>query len=75
MFRINQVMVDSSTLVLMEHFKDEPVLKSVVKALEGISMGLDLHKCKRAHYCAANYMIEDQTLWYVGGGTPMRAIT
>ena len=75
MFRINQVVVDSSTLALMECFKDKPVLRSVVEALQGISMGLDFCEHKRAHHCAANYMIEDQKLWYVGSGTPMRVIT
>ena len=74
-FKVNQVAIDSDTSVLMECFKDEPVLKGVVEALQGISMGLDLCKCKRAHNCTANYMIEGQKLCYVGGGTPVRAIT
>ena len=75
MFKVNQVAVDSDMSVLMECFKDEPVLKGVVEALQGISMGLYLCECKRAHHCAVNYMIEGQKLWYVGSVTPMRAIT
>ena len=68
-FKVNQVAVDSDMSVLMECFKEEPVLKGVVEALQGISMALDPCKHKRAHHCAANYMIEGQKLWYVGSGT------
>ena len=74
-FEVNQVAINSDMSVLMECFKDELVLKGIMEALQGISMGLDLCKCKRAHHCAANYMIEGQKLWYVGSGTPTKAIT
>ena len=74
-FEVNQVVVNSDTSVLMKHFKDEPVLKGIVEALQDISMGLDLCECKRAHHHTANYMIKGQKLWYVGSGTPMRSIT
>ena len=67
---INQI-----TAKLLERFKEEPIFKGVIEAIQGIKSDLGLHKRKRAQHRAANYMIEDGRLWYVGGGTLKMAVT
>ena len=74
-FGINQVAIELDAQTLLEWFKDEPVLKGVVEALVGMKSKLSLQKQKRAVHCSVNYMLEDGKLWYIGGGTPTRAIT
>ena len=70
---INQVAINSGTTALIEHYKGEPIFKGMIEALLGIKSELGLCEHKRAHHCAANYMIEDE--WYIGGGTPTRVVT
>ena len=72
---INQVAIDSGMTALIECFKGEPIFKGVIEALLGIKSELGLREHKRAHHHAANYMIEDEKLWYIGGGTLTRAVT
>ena len=74
-FGINQVAMELDAQTLLEWFKDEPVLKGVVEALVGMKSKLSLQEQKRAVHCSVNYMLEDGKLWYIGGGTPTRAIT
>ena len=72
---INLITVSSDITGLLEWFTDEPTFKGVIEVIHGIRSNLGLHKRKRAQHRAANYMIEDGKLWYIGGGTPTRAIT
>lgn len=72
---INQITVEPDIAELLEQFMDVPIFKGVVEAIHGIKSDLSLHEHKRAHRWAANYMIENGKLWYIGGGTPTRAIT
>ena len=74
-FEINQVAVNSDVMALIKHFRDEPIFKGIVEALQNINTGLNLHECKQAQHRTANYMIEDGRLWYIGGRTPTRVIT
>jgi hypothetical protein len=73
-FGINHVLIAPDIVALRDRFKDEPTLQQVVDALQGIKSGLGLHERRQAMHRAANYMIEDGKLWFLGGGTPTRAI-
>jgi hypothetical protein len=42
--------------------------------LEGIQSGLKLQEKKRARHQVVWYMIEDGKLWFIGGGTQIRAV-
>ena len=75
MLNINQITTKPDIAELLEWFTDEPIFKGVVAAIHGIRSNLNLHERKRAHHRSANYMIENGKLWYIGGGTPTRAIT
>ena len=72
---INQITVDPDIAELLERFLEELVFKGVIEAIHGIKSDLGLCERKRAQHQAANYMIEEGKLWYIGGGTPTRAIT
>ena len=71
---INQITVDPDIAELLEWFLEEPVFKGIIEAIHGIKSNLGLRERKRAQHWAANYMIEDGKLWYIGGGMPTRAI-
>ena len=73
-FGINHVSIAPDIVALHDRFKDEPTLQQVIDALQGIKSGLGLRERRRAMHRAANYMIEDGKLWFLGGGTPTRAI-
>jgi hypothetical protein len=51
------------------------LLQQVVDALQGINNGLGIRENKKVIHRASNYMIDNGKLWYLGGGTPTRAIT
>src|ERR1700678_1349937 len=74
-FGINQVSVTPDITALHEQFKDEALLQQVVDTLQGINRVLGVRETKRARHRASNYMIDDNKLWFLGGGTPTRAIT
>src|ERR1700678_1765551 len=73
-FGLNHVSIAPDIVALRDRFKDEPTLQEVVDALQGIKSGLGLHEHRQAMHRAANYMIEDGKIWFLGGGTPTRAI-
>ena len=72
---INLITVSSDIAGLLEQFTDEPIFKGVIEVIHGIRSDLGLREHKRAQHRAANYMIEDGKLWYIGGGMLTRAIT
>ena len=52
-FGINQVAVNSEITKPLKQFENEPLLRSVVKAIQGINNGLGLCEQKRAQHQAA----------------------
>jgi hypothetical protein len=58
---------------LRERFKSEPLFLDVIDSLEGIKNSKNLRDQKRAQHRALHYMIEDDKLWYIAGGTRARA--
>jgi hypothetical protein len=58
---------------LRERFKAEPLFLSVIDALEGVKSNKNLREQKRAQHRALHYMIEDDRLWFIAGGTKIRA--
>ena len=64
---INLITVSSDIAGLLERFTDELIFKGVIEAIHEIRSDLGLHEHKRAQHRAANYMIEDEKLWYIGG--------
>jgi hypothetical protein len=58
---------------LRERFKSEPLFLDVIDALEGVKHSRNLQEQKRAQHRALNYMIEDNKLWHLAGGTKARA--
>jgi hypothetical protein len=73
-YSINCVSIPSETQSLRDRFASTPLFRDVIDALENIQSGLGLRERKRARHRAAKYMIEDGKLWFVGGGTRMRAV-
>ena len=59
--------------ILRERFKAEPLFLDVIDALEGVRKSKNLREQKRAQHRALHYMIEDNKLWHVAGGTRTRA--
>ena len=58
---------------MRERFKSEPLFLDIIDALEGVKNSKDLREQKRARHRALQYMIEDNKLWHVVGGTRTRA--
>ena len=58
---------------LRERFKEEPLFLDVLDALEGVKRSRNLREQKRAQHRALNYMVEDNKLWHLAGGTRARA--
>ena len=58
---------------LRERFKSEPLFLDVIDALEGVKHSRNLREQKRAHHRSLQYMIEDDKLWHLAGGTGTRA--
>ena len=73
-YNINYMSIPSDIQALRDRFANTPVFRDVVDALEGIQSGSSLRERKRARHRAAKYMIEEGKLWFVGGGTPTRAV-
>ena len=73
-YNINYISTPPITQSLKDRFISTPLFRDVIDALEGIQSGLGLRERKRARHRAARYMIEDEKLWYVGGGTRTRAV-
>ena len=73
-YGINCVSIPPTTQVLRDRFESTPLFKDVVDALEGIQSGLGLRERKRARHRAARYMVDNGKLWYIGGGTRVRAV-
>jgi transposase InsO family protein len=65
--------LSSDNAALRERFKSEPLFLDVIDALEGIKHSKNLREQKRAQHRALHYMIEDDKLWYIAGGTRARA--
>ena len=69
-------LVDESTdlTVLKERFKDEPLYLDIINAIIGLlSHEAMVREKKRAQHRKTQYMLEDGKLWFVGGGSSMRA--
>ena len=73
-YSINYMSIPSDIQALRDRFATTPVFREVVDALEGIQSGSSLWERKRARHRAAKYMIDEGKLWFVGGGTPTRAV-
>ena len=73
-YSINSISISPTTQSLRDRFATTPLFRDVIDALEGIQSGLGLCERKRARHRAAQYMIEDGRLWFVGGGTRARAV-
>ena len=58
---------------LRDRFKSEPLFLDVIDALEGITSSRSLREQSRARHRALGYMIEDNKLWFLAGGTKTRA--
>lgn len=58
---------------LREHFADEPMFMQVIDVLLALDQGTKLKDWKQAHHNMVNYQIDDDKLWFIGGGTKIRA--
>ena len=74
-YGIDYVSIPPATQRLRDRFATTPLFRDVIDVLEGIQSSLGLRERKRARHRAARYMIEDEKLWYVGGGTRTRAVS
>ena len=68
-----QVEISSEATALRERFADEPLLLAVVNALLELDHGTSLQARSRAQHRASQYAIENGWLWFIGGGTRIRA--
>jgi hypothetical protein len=68
-----QVEVSPETTALKERFVDEPLFLEVINALLELDQGTKLQERKRARHRASQYSIEEGRLWFIGGGTRIRA--
>ena len=61
-------------MVLQERFKDEPLFLDVIDAIVGLSSNnVTVREKKRAQHQKTQYMLDEGKLWFVGGGSGMRA--
>ncbi|KAJ3507688.1 hypothetical protein NMY22_g16851 [Coprinellus aureogranulatus] len=69
--------LDSQLQALRERFKDEPYFSDVIDALLEIQPNrkIRLRDRQRAQHRAENFMVEGGKLWYIGGGTKIRAVS
>ena len=70
-----QVEVSLEAATLRERFASEPLFLEVINALLELDHGTKLQERKRARHRASQYTIENGRLWYIGGGTRIRART
>jgi hypothetical protein len=73
-YGIDYVSVPPATQSLRDRFSNTPIFRDVIDTLEGIQSEAGLRERKRARHRAAWYMIDEGKLWFVGGGTRMRAV-
>ena len=73
-YDINCVSISPTTQNLRDRFSTTPLFRDIIEALESIQSGLGLRERKRARHRAARYMIDEGKLWFVGGGTRLRAV-
>jgi RNase H-like domain found in reverse transcriptase len=74
MYGINSISISPTTQTLRSRFQSTPLFRDVIDALEDIQSGIGLRERKRARHRAAQYMIDEGKLWFVGGGTCTRAV-
>jgi RNase H-like domain found in reverse transcriptase len=70
---ILQVEISDEHAALRNCFNSEPVFSQVIDALLEMDHGTRIRERMRARHHALNYSIADGKLWFVGGGTGVRA--
>ena len=73
-YGINCVLISPATQNLQDHFSATPIFWNIIDALEGIQSESGLWERKRVQHWAAQYMIDEGKLWFVGGGTWAQAV-
>ena len=68
-----QVEISDQQTALRNRFHDEPVFTQVIDALLELDQGTRIRERMRARHRALNYAIIDGKLWFIGGGTGVRA--
>ncbi|KJA13084.1 hypothetical protein HYPSUDRAFT_151970, partial [Hypholoma sublateritium FD-334 SS-4] len=76
-YDINQVTVQTPECILLlkSRFKNEPLYLDVIDALENLTSNASVCTKAQSCHCTLQYMIEDGKLWFVAGGTKLRACT
>jgi transposase InsO family protein len=64
---------DPDAVAMRDRFRNEAIFREVVEALLELDTGGSLRERKRAWHRASQYMIENNKLWKIAGGTSTRA--
>ena len=68
-----QVAIPTEHLDLYTHFVNEPMFMHIIDALLELNHGTRIRDRKRAQHNAVNYQIDEGKLWFIGGGSKIRA--
>jgi hypothetical protein len=68
-----QVAVPTEHLNLYARFVNEPIFAHIIDALLELNHGTRIRDRKRAQHNAVNYQIDEGKLWFIGGGSKIRA--
>ena len=68
-----QIKISDEHAALRNRFNGEPVFSQVIDVLLEMDHGTCIHEQTCTWHHALNYSIADGKLWFVGGGTGVRA--
>ena len=68
-----QVATKTEHLNLYARFVNEPMFANIIDALLELNYGTKIRDRKRAQHNAVNYQIDEGKLWFIGGGSKIRA--
>jgi hypothetical protein len=68
-----QVEIPTEHLELRTRFANEPMFVHIIDALLEMDHGTRIRDRKRARHNAVNYQIDEGKLWFIGGGSKVRA--
>jgi hypothetical protein len=68
-----QIETSEEHTALRDRFQNEPVFSQVIDALLEMDHGTRIHERMRTRHHALNYSIAEGKLWFISGGTGVRA--